>query len=190
MKTLAVACVVLFAVYGVFMSFRLEQKQDNIPSATMTQNRYVTSGNELEITLTPEFSVMKSRDLDGNIFVATSSQDLLIIRKSVEESSANYTQQEIVAVMYEEFKKITVENSGNDKRVWSDVEQGQLGNNTFLFRNAIRTRTLNGQEIKERVRQYITYNNGMLYFITFNNFFPDVDKSEYWDRIVSSIEFK
>lgn len=188
MKNLVVLVIVLFATLGAFIFSRPEQ--NDVPLTTTFPNQYLTSGNELEITLTPEFSVMKSQDSDGNIFVATSSQDLLMIRKVVDEETMNFTQQEAVDIVYEEFKKITVENDDEEKRVWSGVGQGKLGNNTFLFRNAIRTRMLNGQEIQEKVRQYVTYSDGEIYFITFNNFFPDVDKSAYWDEIVSSVELK
>jgi hypothetical protein len=135
MKTLVVLLLVLFATFGAFLFSRPEQH--NVPITTTLPDHYVTLGNEFEITLTPEFSVMKSQDLDGNIFVATSSQDLLIIRKLVDEESLNFTQQEAVDVVYEEFKKITVENVGEDKRVWSGVGQVKLGNNIFIFRNAI-----------------------------------------------------
>lgn len=188
MKNLVALLIVFFAVSGVFIFSRPEQ--NNIPIVTTSPNHYITSGNELEITLTPEFSVMKSQDPNGSIFIATSSQDLLMIRKVVDEEPTDFTQQEAVDVVYEEFKNITVQNDGDDTRVWSGLGQGKLGENTFLFRNAIRTRLLNGQEIKERVRQYVTYNNGALYFITYQNFFPDADKSAYWDGIVSSVVFK
>lgn len=158
---------------------------------TTTPHVYVSLYDELQITLNPDFVIQPYQDSSGFIFVATSTTDLLTIKKVVGEEDIEEASPEVVIdVMYKIAEKEPVSYVGTQKIVWSNLTRSQIGANFVLSRDGIRTTKEYGREIKERVRSYMLYNNKAVYIITFQNYYPNISKTAYWDKIVSTVIFK
>lgn len=161
------------------------------------QNTFSSLNNELSISLPPEFQVSTSLDEEDNsdsetIFVATSSQDILTIKTVPSDENLNVTQKEMVDAMYGAIKQITVNEIGSEIITWKDISTTNFGKNYFIHRNGLRTGYSEYEDypLNEGIRQDITYSKNKAYFITFTTIFPNIDKTKYWDQIVTSISFK
>jgi predicted Fe-Mo cluster-binding NifX family protein len=188
--------LIIIVITGGFFAFKSFMPQGPAASKETDSGEHLEAGqyaskeSELTIKIPAEFKVAVARGInteDPNIFVATSSEDLMTIRKTSAEDES-LSEQEIMDGIYESLVPIKEDEVGQSVIMWSNVGRGMIGENNFIFRDGIRKYQADGQDVVEAVKQYITYGAGEVFFIDFITFYQA--KPVLWDGIVASIRFK
>ncbi len=189
--------LVIFMICGILYIFSKDVTTTAEPGRNKTDSTMIgkvsSINNELTIVAPVEFYVSpESAIRNGDIFVATSSDDLLAIKTIGGGDGQVHDQGDALQYIFKEYKsrdgKSFTEGSGTGQ--WSNTHMVVLGNNNFIVSDAIQTGTINGQLIQKNVRRYTTYDKLNFYMITFANYSPSKVKTAYWDSIVATIEFK
>jgi hypothetical protein len=172
-----------FAPQGPAVSQETEQGEQLEPG------QYASKDSELTVRLPAEFKVAVARgvnEYENLIFAATSSEDLMTIRKMAIDE--NVVGQEVIDEMYRIIESVKKDEVGGAIITWDNVAREVVGEHEYIFHSGVRRHMEGNLEIIEEVNQYITYHPSAVYFVDFITFYKS--KPALWKGIVAGIDFK